>query len=252
MQVFRVPRPVFLTALLTPDNNNLQPRGYRRRVRQLLRLPRPASRVPRPRNHMSEQKHPQYSIGLEKEAHLTDYINVVLRRWKIVLLVFLLVFIGVTVKTFLTEPVYEAYTTLEVRKAQQGNMLKELGMDGSDNSLSTEIEVLRSRSLAEQVAKRMNLEWQVAETTPGLDCRHRRVCRHRLRSPGWSSRCSMARTTRSPTSPADLLGKGRSGEVLRAERPYAAAHHHQGGRRPAHGLRAPADGRDHRAISSTA
>lgn len=116
---------------------------------------------------MSNQNPPQYLAGLEKEAHLTDYLNVVLRRWKIVLLVFLLVFAGVTVKTFLTEPVYEAYATLEVSRAQQGGMLKELGME-QDNALSTEIEVLRSRSLAERVAQRMNLEWQIAETSKGL------------------------------------------------------------------------------------
>lgn len=117
---------------------------------------------------MPNQKQPQYSIGLEKEAHLTDYINVVLRRWKIVLLVFFLVFIAVTVKTLLTQPVYEAFATIEVRKAQKSGMMKELGMDG-ESALSTEIEVLRSRSLAEDVARRMNLEWQVTESSAGLN-----------------------------------------------------------------------------------
>jgi uncharacterized protein involved in exopolysaccharide biosynthesis len=73
---------------------------------------------------MSNEDNAQYSLGLEKEVHLSDYINVVLRRWKIVLLVFLLVFIGVTVTTFLTEPVYEAYATLEVRKAQKAGMMQ--------------------------------------------------------------------------------------------------------------------------------
>ncbi len=107
---------------------------------------------------MPDQKHPEYALGLEKEVHLADYINVVLRRWKIVLLVFLLVFIGVTVKTFLTQPVYEAYATLEVRETQKGGMLKELGMM-EESLLTTEIEVLRSRTLAEKVAERMNLEW---------------------------------------------------------------------------------------------
>lgn len=116
---------------------------------------------------MPNQQNPQFSVGLEKEVHLTDYINVVLRRWKIVLLVFALVFVGVTIKTFLTQPVYEAYATLEIRKANKSGMLKELGMNEED-SLSTETEVLRSRSLAEKVARRMNLEWRIAETSEGL------------------------------------------------------------------------------------
>ncbi len=49
---------------------------------------------------MSDKQHPVYADEYEKEVHLTDYLNVVLRRWKLVLLVFLLVFGGVAVKTY--------------------------------------------------------------------------------------------------------------------------------------------------------
>ena len=115
-----------------------------------------------------ESKVPKYSIGLEKEAHLTDYINVVLRRWKLVLIIFAVVFVGIAVKTFLTQPVYEAFATLEVRKPQQGGMLKELGVE-SDDKMSTEIEILKSRSLAEKVAQRLNLDWQVTESSEQLN-----------------------------------------------------------------------------------
>jgi tyrosine-protein kinase Etk/Wzc len=164
---------------------------------------------------MSETKHPQYSIGLEKEAHLTDYINVVLRRWKIVLLVFLLVFVGVTVKTFLTKPVYEAYATLEVRKAQKGGMLKELGME-EDNALSTEIEVLRSRSLAEKVARRMNLEWQVAETSEGLNLN---IGEFSIQNqlPGLIVTLLDAQNYQVSDLSGRVLGKGQSGEALQLD-----------------------------------
>jgi tyrosine-protein kinase Etk/Wzc len=47
-------------------------------------------------------------------------------------------------------------------------MMKERGM-GSEESLSTEIEVLQSRSLAEKVVRRMNLDWQIGGLSPGLD-----------------------------------------------------------------------------------
>ena len=154
----------------------------------------------------------EYSIGLEKEAHLTDYINVVLRRWKIVLLVFLLVFIGVTVKTFMTQPVYEAYATLEVRKAQKGGMLKELGME-EENSLSTETEVLRSRSVAEKVAKRMNLEWGVSETSKGLDVV---VSEFSITDPlpGLIVSLLDAQNYQVTDLSGRILGKGQSGESL--------------------------------------
>lgn len=104
----------------------------------------------------------------EKEVHLSDYLNILLRRWKIAVLVFALVFVGTAVYTFIATPVYEAYATLQVRKPGQGSMLKELGME-SESSLTTEIEVLQSRSLAEQVVRRMNLDWQIASVSPGLD-----------------------------------------------------------------------------------
>ncbi|MBE0576178.1 MAG: polysaccharide biosynthesis tyrosine autokinase [Desulfuromonadales bacterium] len=161
---------------------------------------------------MSNEKLPEYSNGLEKEVHLTDYINVVLRRWKIVLLVFLLVFVGVTLKTFLTQPVYEAYATLEIRKAQKSGMLQELGM-GEENTLSTEIEVLRSRSVAEKVARRMNLEWQIAETSAGLEVT---IDEFSVNEPLPGLIVTLVNTQNYQLS--DLsgrdLGKGRSGELL--------------------------------------
>jgi tyrosine-protein kinase Etk/Wzc len=164
---------------------------------------------------MPTDKHPQYAVGLEKEVHLTDYINVVLRRWKIVLLVFLLVFIGVTIKTFLTQPVFEAYATLEVRKAQKGGMLKELGMT-KNHLLTTEIEVLRSRSLAEKVARRMNLEWQVAKTSKGIDLA---IGEFAINGPfpGLIISLLNAQTYQVTDLSGRILGKGQSGESLRLD-----------------------------------
>jgi tyrosine-protein kinase Etk/Wzc len=164
---------------------------------------------------MSETKHPQYSIGLEKEAHLTDYINVVLRRWKIAALVFVLVFAGVAVKTFLTQPVYEAYATLEVRKAQKSGMLKELGVQ-EDDTLSTEIEVLKSRSLAEKVARRMNLVWQIAETSEGLKVLVGKFVVTGKRPGLVATLVDQSHYQLSDLS-GRLLGKGVSGELLQLD-----------------------------------
>lgn len=161
---------------------------------------------------MSNPNDPQHSLDFEKEVHLSDYINVVLRRWKLVLLVFLLVFLGVTLKTFLMQPVYEAYATLEVRKAQQSGMLKELGMSEED-ALSTEIEVLRSRSVAEKVARRMNLEWQVGETSKGLDATLGEF--HASEPiPGLIVTLVDAQNYQLSDLSGRALGKGQSGEML--------------------------------------
>jgi len=161
---------------------------------------------------MSNEKLPEYSNGLEKEVHLTDYLNVVLRRWKIVLLVFLLVFVGVTLKTFLTQPVYEAYATLEIRKAQKSGMLQELGM-GEENTLTTEIEVLRSRTVAEKVARRMNLEWQIVENDEGLEVTIEEFSVNEP-LPGLIVSLVDAQNYQVSDLSGRVLGKGQSGELL--------------------------------------
>ena len=104
---------------------------------------------------MADQNAPRTLNNLEKEVHLSDYLNVLLRRWRIAAIIFALVFTATVLNTLLTTPIYEAYATLQVRTAdQRGKMMKELGVEG-ENNLSSVIEVLKSRSLAEQVARRL-------------------------------------------------------------------------------------------------
>ncbi len=113
---------------------------------------------------------PRALNNFEKEVHLSDYLNVLLRRWRIAAIVFALVFAGTALYTFMVTPVYEAYATLQIRKPSEKNMMNQLGM-GSESNLTTEIEVLKSRSLAEKVVRRMNLDWQITGVSPGLDVR---------------------------------------------------------------------------------
>ena len=108
---------------------------------------------------------------IEEGTHLLDYVRVVLRRWKLALLVFLLIFSGVAVKTWLTQPVFEATATLMVDpKTQSDVILKGLPMDSGD-SLASDIQMIRSRSLAEEVVRRLHLEWKSASAAPKLSIR---------------------------------------------------------------------------------
>ncbi|MCM2264962.1 MAG: Wzz/FepE/Etk N-terminal domain-containing protein, partial [Desulfuromonadales bacterium] len=104
----------------------------------------------------------------EKEVHLSDYLNILLRRWKIAVLVFALVFVGVAVYTFVSRPVYEASSTLEIGGKKKDSLLAELKV-GEEGAVQTEIEKFRSRSLAEQVVRRLNLHWQITDSSKGLD-----------------------------------------------------------------------------------
>ncbi len=113
---------------------------------------------------MSREETPQQFEAFEKEVHLSDYLNVLLRRWKIALLVFSLVFIGVAIKTFTTTPIYEAKSTLEVHGKQKGGLLAELEI-GETGAIETEIQKLTSASLAARVITDLNLDWQVADAS---------------------------------------------------------------------------------------
>ena len=43
-------------------------------------------------------------LHIEKEVHLLDYLHVIQRRWRIALILFLFVFLGVAAKTYLQIP----------------------------------------------------------------------------------------------------------------------------------------------------
>ncbi len=117
---------------------------------------------------MNDQKTFYPLVGVEKEVHLIDYLNVVFRRWKIVLFIMLVVFCVVSLRTLLMQPIYEAAATLEVGGKKQQGLLE--GIDvGGDGSVETEIEKLRSRSLAETAIKQLNLHWQIGAFSKGLD-----------------------------------------------------------------------------------
>ena len=90
------------------------------------------------------------------EVHLTDYINVIMSRRKIFLLAFLTVFLGVALYTYTVKPVYEAFATLQVQtpRGGRGDLLAEWG-GAAQNPVDTEIEIIKSRTMAEQVILRL-------------------------------------------------------------------------------------------------
>jgi tyrosine-protein kinase Etk/Wzc len=108
-----------------------------------------------------------------EEVHLSDYLNVLLRRRRIFLLAFLAVFLGVALYTFTMRPVYEASATLYIKdeKGGKGGILGDLAMLSSANPVDAEIEILKSRTNAEEVVKRLHLNWGISERSDGLTFR---------------------------------------------------------------------------------
>ena len=110
---------------------------------------------------------PQHQI---EEVHLTDYLNVIMRRRRIFLFSFITLFVGVALYTFLMKPVYEASATLHVKddKGGKGGILGDLAMLNSANPVDSEIEILKSRTNAEEVVKRLHLTWDISKKSSGL------------------------------------------------------------------------------------
>jgi tyrosine-protein kinase Etk/Wzc len=123
------------------------------------------------RIYMTESRDPNSQFIYEKEVHLSDYLYVLLRRWKIAVVVFAVVFVGIAVYSFVAQPIYEASSTLEIGSEKKNNNIIDEIKAGGEGTLQTEIEKFRSRSLAEQVIRRLNLHWQITNYSKGLDIR---------------------------------------------------------------------------------
>lgn len=109
------------------------------------------------------QNFPQTSIDSEEAIHLQDYINVLIRRRQAFLFTFLSIFLGVAAYTFFMAPVYEATATLRV-KEEQGKLstIEEITF-GTTAPVNAEIEILKSRTNAEKVVRRLNLHLNIVK-----------------------------------------------------------------------------------------
>ncbi len=114
---------------------------------------------------------PKKTAGFERpqEINIYDYISVIIRRRKTFVIVFLAVFITVLINTLQMKPVYEAFATLYVKEEMggRGGVLGELAPSIS-RSIKAEIEILKSRTLAEQVVKKLHMDWAISEKSKEL------------------------------------------------------------------------------------
>ena len=105
----------------------------------------------------------------EQEIDLREYLSVIMRRKKVLILTLLTVLTLVALYSFLAKPVYEASATLHVKddKMKRGSMLGELSIAAS-NPIGAELEILKSRTNAEWVVRHLHLNWQVTKKTDEL------------------------------------------------------------------------------------
>lgn len=115
---------------------------------------------------------------MKKEPRLENYIEVLLRRKWIVILAVGTIFITTMVLSFLETPIYEASTTLHLKEREAGgsttDIFGEIPTFVTQTGINTQVEILKSRSMMEEVAKRLHLAGnlednieQVAESLKG-------------------------------------------------------------------------------------
>jgi len=83
----------------------------------------------------------------EKEVDLRDYINMVKRRWKIILIIFLVLTISIAVVSLLLPRIYESTAMIKIGKMRNAAL----------EDPSTVIEIFRTKPMLEKVAKELNL-----------------------------------------------------------------------------------------------
>src|SRR3990167_665363 len=97
---------------------------------------------------------------VDEESAIHRYIEVVLRRKKVIIAFFVIVLVSTLISTFLTEPEYKATAKLEISlenpKVVNFDQVVELETK-SDQFYETQYLLLKSNSLAKQVVEKLNL-----------------------------------------------------------------------------------------------
>jgi tyrosine-protein kinase Etk/Wzc len=101
----------------------------------------------------------EFGQQVESQLKLTDYLRIIYRgRW-IILTSFLIVFAASIYYTYITPMEYEASTTIIIESTgAMERSIFEMSYFGNQNTLiANQMEILKSRSLAERVVKRLDL-----------------------------------------------------------------------------------------------
>src|SRR5262249_11032176 len=103
------------------------------------------------------------------EFHFSDYWNIVVRRRKLIALFIAIGLAGAAAASFLAKPLYKAAAVLSVEKDRGGpveiSTVDQGGASYDPEFLPTQMRLIKSREIAERVARQLNLA-NTAETLP--------------------------------------------------------------------------------------
>jgi len=95
-----------------------------------------------------------------EEVHLRDYLNVILKRKRMVLISLICVVITTLILTFMMTPLYKSTAVVRI-ESESPNVLafKDVqGINSGPDYYQTQCEILKSQSLAERVIRNLTLD----------------------------------------------------------------------------------------------
>jgi tyrosine-protein kinase Etk/Wzc len=148
-----------------------------------------------------------------RQEDIFEYIAVIIRRWKTFAIALGTVFIAVALYTFLMKPVYEASSTLHIKENKsKGPLLGELSLS-TPNPTNAEIEIVKSRTNAEQVVQRLHLDAQVSKKTNELRFKILEF-KSAAKNPVYFIKLTAADTFNVEDGNGNIIGQGKSGSPV--------------------------------------
>jgi len=145
-----------------------------------------------------------------QQEDIFEYAAVIMRRWKTFAVALSTVFIAVALYTFLMKPVYEASSSLHVKEDKgKGQLLGELSLSTS-NPTNAEIEIVKSRTNAEQVVQRLHLDAQVSKKSNGLKFKILEF-KSAAKNPVYHIKLTATDTFEVKDDDGNIVGQGKSG-----------------------------------------
>src|SRR6185436_9910301 len=135
---------------------------------------------------LSDQQGSSFPMGsgmrpgqAEDDVSLSTLVGVFRRQWLLILFSFVVGVLGANAITRMTAPIYRASTTLYFADRQGSVPALDIlnQMETGNNEVATEMEVMRSRALAETVVDSLGMQASVVEPTGAVTSSYVRVIR---------------------------------------------------------------------------
>ena len=151
----------------------------------------------------------------EKEINILGYITVLMRHWKTIAFITCAILTIVAFNTFTMKPIYEASSIIHI-KQKQNNILQSGSSYWYDPvvTLNTEIDIMKSRSIAEQVVQQLHLNWQVSKKSDGLSFKILEFT-STAKNPVYQIKMTAADTFSVKDENRELVGNGQTGVIMK-------------------------------------